>query len=717
MSTANLNYSSEQPSSSAVSSMASIDQIKTQIRNTLFEISQLSKLDIPPAEYHSEFLNRVVSAMRAVGGAIWMFDSGTLTLAYQINFHSIGIQGDKDANRRHSELLNRMTQSSDTGTLVPPHSGFEGDNESGNPTDWLLVFCPIRTELEVIGLVEILQRTDSDPAIQNGFTKFLSQTCFLADDYYKNRQLRNFGERQNLWTLLEDFTRSIHLSLDVNETAYTVVNEGRRLIECDRVSIALRRGGRCRVIAVSGQDVVDKRSTLVRLMSKLATTVIKAGEPVWYTGDTTDFAPQVERAIEKYVDESHTKSIAIFPLVKKKPADHERDNDPAKREKTPNPFGVLLVEQIESSKINERMRKRIEIVADHASSAIGNALQLKEIFLMPVWRFIGKSKILITARMLPKTIFVTLIIASIICSLIFVQWKFQMHCGGTLEPSIRRNIYAPIDAEVKQLYVDHNSRVVGTDKGEGTILIELYSSELESTGMKLLGEQREIMKQLESLRIQELNVDKKLTNYELTQIRGQIETTNIKLETNLKQQELYKKQISDLVIKSPISGIVVTWDVKRKLSNKRPVSRMQYLMEIADDSSKWQLELEMSEKRMGYILEHQRQLRESNPNAKLKVEFVMATEPNKKFYGCVMDNGIHDRAEVRSDAGSAASTASSLNIVLIKVELDNQEILPDSIRPGAQCIARIDCGKKPLGYVLFYEVIAFIQKNIIFRWL
>jgi hypothetical protein len=143
---------------------------------------------------------------------------------------------------------------------------------------------------------------------------------------------------------------------------------------------------------------------------------------------------------------------------------------------------------------------------------------------------------------------------------------------------------------------------------------------------------------------------------------------------------------------------------------------MQSLMEIADETGAWQLELKMPEKRMGYILEHQKRLRETDPNAKLQVEFIMATDPNKKYYGTVMDNGIHDRAEVRSDTGNAAAASSSLNIVLIKVDLENQDLLPVSIRPGADCTARIDCGKKPLGYVLFYEVIAFVQKNVIFRW-
>jgi hypothetical protein len=55
-----------------------------------------------------------------------------------------------------------------------------------------------------------------------------------------------------------------------------------------------------------------------------------------------------------------------------------------------------------------------------------------------------------------------------------------------------------------------------------------------------------------------------------------------------------------------------------------------------------------------------------------------------------------------------------LNTVLIKVALD-QNALPDNLRPGSECSAKIYCGQKPLGYVLFYEVIAFVQKNILFR--
>ena len=56
------------------------------------------------------------------------------------------------------------------------------------------------------------------------------------------------------------------------------------------------------------------------LLNHLATAVVAAGEPVWYSGDTTDMAPQVEEAIEAYVDDSHAKNVAILPLVRADPS-------------------------------------------------------------------------------------------------------------------------------------------------------------------------------------------------------------------------------------------------------------------------------------------------------------------------------------------------------------------------------------------------------------
>ena len=47
-----------------------------------------------------------------------------------------------------------------------------------------------------------------------------------------------------LWVQLEGFARAIHSSLNPTEVAFQVANEGRRLIQCDRVSVAARSPAR-----------------------------------------------------------------------------------------------------------------------------------------------------------------------------------------------------------------------------------------------------------------------------------------------------------------------------------------------------------------------------------------------------------------------------------------------------------------------------------------
>jgi len=688
----------------------SVERSELQIRTLLGEVAQLSQRDVPPEEFHAEFLRRVVTALGAIGGGLWILEKNALTLSYQINLKELHLKdGDTE---KHTRLLQQLLQSPDTATLLPPYSGTEGDNESGNPTEHLLILCSIRTELESVGLVEIIHHPHVPPAVQQSFVQFLVQACRFATDYYKNRQLRHFGERQNLWTVLEDFTRSLHQSLDPTLTAYTVVNEGRRLIGCDRVSVALRSGNACPITAVSGQDTINKRSTTVQLLGKLATAAVKAGEPIWYTGSTSDFPPQIENIIEKYVDESHTKMIAVTPLFHRK-KEHDEEQQEKRRRQRLSPFGALIVEQIEDSQLTEQTRKRIDIVAEHAGSALGNALEHHSIFLLPVWKLLGKSKKLVAGETLPKTLAVTAVILAVVATLLFMPYKFQMHCTGTVEPIHRHRIYSPLDAKIKELFVDHGTQVLGPlvdDEGihwTGSKLLELQSSELETLGEQLYGEYKKITEELISLDRMLLDQNRR-DDYERAQLVGEKAKATIQLETVQKKLAIFEQyQKPELYITSPMNGVVISWDVRRRLVENRPISRMQYVMEIADLEGPWHLELLMPEKKMGYIVEQQNR----QPDAPLRVEFVLATKPDQKIYGLVTE--IHDRAEVRSGSDNVGTAA---NTVSIKVAIDDLESLRSELYPGAECSARIDCGKRSLGYVLFYELIVYVQKNILFRW-
>ena len=674
-----------------------LEQTKQQIRTIVNEIAQISRSDVAPETFQAEFMTRVVRALGANGGAMWIADnSGRLTLGYQVNLRDTKLHEDEEANKTHSYLLYNMLRGTETDALVPPHSGGEGANDGGNPTDFLLLLGVVSTELEKVAIIEVFQRPDTNPATQQGFQNFVRQVTRYASEYYKNRQLKNFSDRQNLWTQLEDFTRNIHKTLDLKETLYTVANESRRLIECDRVSLAVCHGGRAKIEAVSGQDMVDKRSETVKLLGDLATAVVKANEPIVYTGDSSNLAPQVEAALEDYVDASHTKMIAVYPLVQR--TIDENDHDETERDKVvvPPPFGAIVVEQIEDSNASEHMMKRVEIVVEHARVAVGNAIEHNSIFLAPLWQAIGKSKVLVAARMLPKTIAVAIAVLALILALIFVPWNFNMHCDGTLEPVVRSNVFARESGKVVELYVQHGATVEAGQK-----LLVLSNNEMDAEYVKTQGEIEEVRKQIVALKDQSFQAK----DAEKIRIAGQLAQYQEREKSLLIQKEILDERRDDLVVKAPISGVVMTFDLDNKLRN-RPVQPGQILMEIADPDGELQLELNMPEKRMGHIEDYLREQRAKDENFKLSAKFVMMVDPSKNYDATIeRDDQIHDRAENR---GTDETT------VQIIAKIDDPNNLPVGARAGAGVSAKVYCGRRSLGYVCFNEMIAFLQKTVFF---
>lgn len=575
-----------------------IEQTKQQIRALVAEIAQLAKEDITPEEFYSGFLNRVVSALAAVGGAVWTTnDEGHLALQYQINLQETRLRESEQAQQQHSRLLYKVLSDGEA-VILPPHSG-GGEDEAGNPTDFLILLGLMKTDLETGGIVEIFQRTDSGAATQKGYLRFLIQMCELAADYLKSHQLRHFSDRQSLWTQLEDFTRVIHASLDPRETAFTIANEGRRLIECDRISVAIRKGGKCYVESISGQDVFDKRSNLVRLMNRLASAVVATGDAIWYTGDTRDMAPQVEDAVQEYVDEAHSKTVAVLPLKRPEPPE---EDDPKKKPEPQPCIGAIIVEQIEDSRVPPSMLSRVEVVCRHSAAALANSLEHQNLFLMPLWRAIGKSRWIVSARTLPKTISISLAIVAVILFLCFFPADFTLETKGTLEPVERQNIYANVDkCTVQDIYVKHGA-TVKVDQP----LLKLSSPDIALMMEDTVGKLGAAEKKLWSLE-SEINRGSNLPDEERN--RKISETLELKATiVSLKaQRELLKEKQSLLLVKSPLEGIVTTWDLQRRLGS-RPLQYGTTLMQIADLNKPWQLELHMPEQNMGFVVKAQREL-------------------------------------------------------------------------------------------------------------
>lgn len=674
-----------------------VQATKQQVRNMVAEIAQLAKSDADAAQFYEAMLTRAVSALVATGGAIWMLDDEQrLQLKYQINLQGTGLAESEEAQVKHHRLLQHSLKKSE-GMLVAPQSGGQGEEEGANPTDWLLVLGPVMSDRAVRGVIEIFQRPGAGPVTQRGYLRFLLQLCELTGNYLASQKLRSFEDRQTLWGQLEHFTKAVHASLDPIRTAYTVVNEGRRLIECDRVSLAISRGRKCRIEAISHQDTIDRRSNIAVLLSQLATRVVATGEPLWYAGNTEDMPPQVEEAIHHYVDESHAKIVGVLPLLKPVREKQDEDEDEPEQDTV---VGALIIEQFDQASLSDRVRKRVEVVKDHAASAMTNALEHDGIFLMPVWRTIGKWRWIVRAKTLPKTAAIASLIGILILALILIPIDFEIEARGQLQPADRQDIFVEEGGLIDKIYTDIQH---GTPVQKGQPLLKLSSLDLEGQLTDIQGQFNATGEQLRWINNSLAGGSDDLPLSERHRLRGQLMQLKKTSQSLRKQLDVLHEKEKRLVIKSPMSGEIVTWDVRQRLYG-RTVEPGQIVLSVAQPKNDWELELEVPDDKIGYIAEREVELAAEKPPRAIQVTYILATEPDREMEGMVKE--IQQTAEVRKDQD---------NTVLILVNIDRDSIDPEQLRMGTSVSGKLDCGRRSIGFVLFHDLIAWIQTKILFR--
>ena len=81
---------------------ATIEKTKQQIRGLVQEIAQLSRSDLEPDQYYAEVMHRIVTALAAIGGAVWTINNERqLRLDYQINLKQNLLDPQSEEAQRH----------------------------------------------------------------------------------------------------------------------------------------------------------------------------------------------------------------------------------------------------------------------------------------------------------------------------------------------------------------------------------------------------------------------------------------------------------------------------------------------------------------------------------------------------------------------------------------------------------------------------------------
>jgi multidrug resistance efflux pump len=660
-----------------------VSAAREQIDVLAAEIADLAGSDCSLADFCRGLLDRILTALAAQGGAVWTIDgAGSPQIAYQVNLANAAVDQDgEDASLAPHRSLVAAAARSNQPQVVPPHAALAG-GDVRNDSQSLVLLGPVFVDGRVHLVVEVVQRAGGGAVTQRGYVRFLVGMCRFAAEYLRRHRLREFSDRDSLWQQLEQFLGELHQGLDVRRTVYTIANDGRRILGCDRVSVAVCRGRRCRIEAVSGLDSFDRRAQEVKRLGRLARSVLLSGEPLWHAGDSSGLPPQIEAVLHAYVDRSHARRVAVIPLFR------AGDQALAPGKRRWRAIGALVVEQLADGEDPPDLRQRTELVARHAAAALANALDHNSVLLLPLWKALGRMRWVMEARNLPKLLLAAGLLIGLVAALCVVPRDFDVAADGKLRPQVRREVFAGIDGVVVDVPVEHLQSV-----REGDVVARLRNTELEVEIESLLGQKTATRERI--LSVQRALLDTRLSPQDQNRANGELATLKETADSIERMLTLVREKEQSLTITAPTTGQIATWKV-RDLLLRRPVQSGQSLMKVIDPAGEWELELEVPERRMKHIAEAA--LDGGEP---LQVTFVLATHPELRLTGRVVR--VDQTAEVREN---------SVNSVLVRVAVD-KHALPD-LRDGAKVTARIHCDVRPLGYVIFHDLIETAQVKVLF---
>ena len=483
----------------------------------------------------------------------------------------------------------------------------------------------------------------------------------------------------------EAYIHSLHQSLDLKDCARTIANETRRFLDCDRVSVVVFQGKRCRTLAISGQPSVNRRSNAVRMLEKVINKVLPVRQLFWHP-DKSSLPPQIDGPLQSYLADSTTRTLIVVPVFDRVEGTEMQVD--ASQEKA-RLIGGIVVEHCREQWDRESRTDVLELATRHGSDAFRSAWHHQSLLLYGLWKWLGKSKVAFAARHLPKTI--AAVLALMVAGLVLNFWQtdFELTCEGVLIPERRELVFPQNSGVISEVMVEHGQQV-----NAGDPLVKMSDLDLEYQLAEIKGQISELEEAIRSIRSSRLNRrsdDESFKKESLKSLQAQLESLN-------EQQRIFKRREQSLVVTSPLSGQVMTWEVRERLQN-RPVGVESQLMEVADVDGEWVLELDLPDRKVGHFLNRWEDVKANGKP--VEVEFVLAAEPGVTHFGVVS-----------SVATSTQINAANEHHLKIQVAIDIEQMSILQSRSGV--VAKIDCGTASIGYVWFHPVKEFFQSKVLF---
>lgn len=699
----------------------------TQQLDSAFEdASKLAGSSLAPADFYEKFLTRTLGAINAPAGAVWLrTPQGFLQVAAQQNLEKVGLDDKRGGRQCHNEVLRQIFQATPPRpVLIEPQGRLgSGPVEPGgvpaaNLTDYYALFAPIvGPEKQSLGLLEVFQESSHDPRLYQTFLQYTLQMAGYASQYHSFSGSRQSAGSEKAYTQVEAFARLIHTTLNPTECAYHVANEGRKLVEADRLSVGVRHGSRVTVEAVSGADVVEKASTHVRRLRSLFEAVLKYNDKLVFRGVRDDaLPPQVLKALDEYLAESQPKLLVVTPV---------RDDREKNAEKPAR--SALLMEVFNPPEQAEPILQRLDVVGKHAASALYNAAEMKRIPFKPLWWPVVKLQDGLGGKSKFYTLLTVAGILLLVAALTLIPFPLKMDAKGQYQPENMRLVYSSLPGDLREVMVLPGQ----TDIKPGDPVATLYSKDLADKWGELNDQLIRANSEVTNFKTSLANMPKDNPNYvdfnvKLSDAEARIESAKRQQADLTARHNLLPSQPGFFLAKAPplpdkgggrwanISGA----DVREKLRSE--VTPAVGMVRLGAVDGPWRAEIKIPQRAIGHVNrafaadgDH-----EVGPDPKgtgkqvkfLPVVVLFGGYETEPYPGRMYENEVNIEAVPNKDDHNETEPVTHA-YVRVDLPKEKEEFFK---KAGAEVRVKIVCGSRPLGYSLFHGVWEWFYEKVIF---
>ncbi len=393
-----------------------------------------------------------------------------------------------------------------------------------------IICAPLRKEAQVIGVIELVNKTDGEPFTEEDLF-FLSSISEQAAVALNNANLLESERKLHELDALMKISQAITSTLDLDHVLTTVAQQAGTVVPFDRCVIGFFDRNRFVLGAVSGEEEVPKTDEMDALRKALewVSTQEKAVRADQYE-EGWEADPETARdVLSSFLEEHNYSGFYALPL---------RDDQ--------GTVGVMCLLSSDAEFLNDSQRETVTILANQTTVAIRNAQLYQQVPLAGFLKPLAQKRQLFFGAGAQSRWFEygwKAVLAAIVLTI--VPWPVRVSSNATVVPADRRIVSSIASGIIKRVFV-HEGDIVT----RGQVLAQIDDGE---DRVKLDRARAELAQAQHDLAEGEFRRD--LTASSQARLRAEAAQADLKLE---------EQRVADAQLRAPIDGVVVTPKIEER---------------------------------------------------------------------------------------------------------------------------------------------------------